>query len=178
MDNDKFMQNVLKDIKVELDEEFDRNFERKAFFDRPWAPLSPNYNPTDGSMLLRTGALRRSLTSRISGPTSLTYSSNVKYAGLMNEGGTVRQDFAPSPKMRRWAWANYHELKESGDTAGAEKYRRMALAKRIKRTIPIPARPFVGDHPRVWEIAADIAAEHTAKAINDEMRKFPKYRNH
>ena len=35
MDNDKFMQNVLKDIKVELDEEFDRNFERKAFFDRP-----------------------------------------------------------------------------------------------------------------------------------------------
>ena len=29
----------MRDLKVELDDEFDRNFERKAFFDRPWAPL-------------------------------------------------------------------------------------------------------------------------------------------
>lgn len=45
MDNNDFLNNVMRDLKVELDDEFDRNFERKAFFDRPWAPLSPNYNP-------------------------------------------------------------------------------------------------------------------------------------
>lgn len=67
MSNNTFYNNVLKDIRVELADEFDNNFERKAFFDRPWAPLSKNYQPTTGSMLLRTGALRRSLKSRISG---------------------------------------------------------------------------------------------------------------
>lgn len=175
MNNNKFINNVLKDIQVELDDEFDRNFERKAFFDRPWAPLSKNYNPANGSMLLRTGALRKSLRSRISG-TAIIYTSSLKYAGLMNHGGTVRQNFIPSPKMRRWAWANYHELKKSGDEAGAEKYRRMALAKRIKRTFAVPARPFVGEHPRVWDIAGDVAAGYVADAIGEELAKFPKLR--
>lgn len=114
MDNNDFMQNVLKDIKVELDGEFDRNFERKAFFDQPWAPLSPNYNPSEGSMLMRTGALRKSLRSRIDG-TKLVYESSLKYAGLQNYGGTVKQDFVPSDKMRRWAWAKARERKEQGD---------------------------------------------------------------
>lgn len=95
MDNNDFLNNVMRDLKVELDDEFDRNFERKAFFDRPWAPLSPNYNPSEGSMLMRTGALRRSLHSRIDG-TRLIYESSLKYAGLQNYGGTVRQDFVPS----------------------------------------------------------------------------------
>lgn len=35
MDNNDFLNNVMRDLKVELDDEFDRNFERKAFFDRP-----------------------------------------------------------------------------------------------------------------------------------------------
>lgn len=172
--NDKsLIKNILKDTKVELDAAFDENFERKAFFGTPWAKLSSNYNPKEGSMLLRSGALRRSLHSRIS-DTALIYSSNLRYAGLMNNGGTVRQDFVPSPKMRRWAWANYYELKKAGNEAGADKYRRMALAKRIKRTFTVPARPFVGHHPRVREIFEDVAAEHVAKAILTETDKFRK----
>lgn len=171
MSNNTFYNNVLKDIQVELADEFDKNFERKAFFDRLWAPLSKNYQPTTGSMLLRTGALRRSLKSRISG-TSIIFSSSLPYAGLQNYGGTVRQDFVPTPKMRRWAWANYHNLMNSGNLTEAEKYRRMALAKRIKRTFTVPARPFVGEHPRVREIVSDIMAEHMASAIEQEMRKF------
>lgn len=171
MNSNTFFNNVLKDIQVELGDEFDKNFERKAFFDRPWKPLSPNYNPTTGSMLLRTGALRQNLRSRISG-TAIIFSNRLPYSGLQNYGGTVRQDFAPTPKMRRWAWANYHELVKSGNVTEAEKYRRMALAKRIKRTFTVPARPFVGDHPRVREIASDIAAEHVAEAIEQEIMKF------
>ncbi len=168
MSND-LTHKLMKDIKVELDDEFDRNFERKAFFDRPWAPLSPNYNPTTGSMLLRTGALRRSLHSKIDG-TKLIYISSLKYAGIQNYGGTVRQDFAPTPKMRRWAWARF---KESGE----EKFRRMAVAKRIKRTITIPARPFVGDHPRVRELIGEVVNRRIRKeveegALREELRKF------
>jgi len=31
-----FMTMVLRDIKTDLADEFDRNFERKAFFNDPW----------------------------------------------------------------------------------------------------------------------------------------------
>lgn len=168
MDN-SLLQKIMKDVRVELTDEFDRNFERKAFFDRPWAPLSPNYAPTEGSMLLRTGALRRSLRSRIDG-TKLIYTSSLKYAGLQNYGGTVRQNFVPTPKMRRWAWAQFRETKD-------EKYRRMALAKRIRRTFTVPARPFVGDHPRVHEIVAEAVARRVREdvvngTLQEELRKF------
>jgi len=33
-----FFKTILKDLKVELTEEFDRNFERKAFFNEAWQP--------------------------------------------------------------------------------------------------------------------------------------------
>ena len=59
-----------------------------------------------------------------------------------------------------------------GDEVGAERYRRMALAKRIKRTFTVPARPFVGDHPEVWRIAGEVAAEHANRAIDEEISKF------
>lgn len=175
MDANTFINNAIRDIKTELDAEFDENFERKAFFDRRWAPLSRNYHPTGGSMLVRTGALRQNLRSRIDG-TRLIYSNSLPYAGLMNDGGTVRQDFVPTPKMRRWAWARHRELLKAGQTAEAEKFRRMALAKRIRRTFTVPARPFVGEHPRVWEIASDVMAEHVARAVEAEVKKFPRYR--
>lgn len=176
MDSNTFKNNVLKDVKAELDDEFDRNFERKAFFDQPWPPTSKNYLPTDGSLLLRSGALRRSIRSRIGG-TSITYSSSLPYSGLMNYGGTVRQDFMPTPKMRRWAWANFYALRLAGKTAEADKYRRIALAKRIRRTFTVPPRPFIGDHPRVREIALNVVSGHAAKAVEREARLFPKFRN-
>lgn len=171
MDDNNFLNNVMRDLKTELDDEFDRNFERKAFFDRPWAPLSKNYDPSEGSMLVRTGALRRSLHSRIDG-TLLIYESSLKYAALQNEGGTIRQDFVPSDKMRRWAWAKARERREQGDKPGEEKFRRMALAKRIKRTIAVPARPFIGGHPRVREIADSIVRENAEKTLEEAKRNF------
>lgn len=168
MDN-SLLQKIMRDVKVELTEEFDLNFARKAFFDRKWAPLSPHYQPTRGSMLLRTGALRRSLRSRIDG-TRLIYSSSLPYAGIHNFGGTVRQEFVPTPKMRRWAWARFRESRE-------EKFRRMALAKRIRRTIHIPARPFVGDHPRVRELIGEVVARRIRRdveegVLREELQKF------
>ncbi len=38
MKPNEFIKNTLSDIKVELTEEFDRNFERKGFFGQPWKP--------------------------------------------------------------------------------------------------------------------------------------------
>ena len=48
---------ILNDLRVELSDEFDRNFQRKAFFDRPWPPRKLGKK---GSLLMVTGKLRRS----------------------------------------------------------------------------------------------------------------------
>jgi len=53
---------LLKDIKVELGDEFDRNFERKVFFNTAWKPAKFN---SIGFLMMRTGALRKSLQSQI-----------------------------------------------------------------------------------------------------------------
>ena len=43
---------ILNDMRVELSEEFDRNFERKAFFSDKWKPRAHDY--PRGSLLIVT----------------------------------------------------------------------------------------------------------------------------
>ena len=54
-----FLKQTLIDIKVKLGEEFDRNFERKAFFDEKWSAIKLTYHR--GSLMIHTGKLRKSL---------------------------------------------------------------------------------------------------------------------
>lgn len=52
-------KNIISDLRVELAEEFDKNFQRKAFFTERW---KKNRNPNArGSLLVVTGTLRRSI---------------------------------------------------------------------------------------------------------------------
>lgn len=83
MDINKFTERLMHDIKVELQEEFDKNFDRKAFFDRTWTPRTPY--TTRGSLLLVTGNLRRSIGAKVEGR-SVAFSSSVVYASVHNEG--------------------------------------------------------------------------------------------
>lgn len=53
---------ILNDMRVELSDEFDRNFERKAFFTEKWKPRAHDY--PRGSLLIVTGAMRRSTQGR------------------------------------------------------------------------------------------------------------------
>lgn len=143
---------ILKDIKVELDDEFDRNFERKAFFDQPWAPVKSD--PGIGSLLNRTGALRSSIRSSISA-SGITYESDVPYAQIHNDGGEIKQSIRVTDKMRRWAWAMYMNTKQ-------DMYKGMALTKKqtINRTVRIPARPFIGAHSFVDNAVDNIVEGH------------------
>ena len=76
---------ILNDLRVELSEEFDRNFERKAFFSDKWKPRAYDY--PKGSLLLVTGAMRRSTQGRVEG-NGVRFSSALAYAAIHNEGGT------------------------------------------------------------------------------------------
>ena len=61
MTADKLKKDILDDMRVELSDEFDKNFERKAFFTDAWkARKDPKAN---GSLLVVSGRMRRSRSS-------------------------------------------------------------------------------------------------------------------
>ena len=53
------LKNILLDLRVETLDEFDRNFLRKAFFDRPWPDRKKETG--HGTLLVVTGRLHRSV---------------------------------------------------------------------------------------------------------------------
>lgn len=182
--NDKiFIRKVLSDIKVELTDEFDRNFERKSFFDRRWKPLSGGYNPTRGSMLMRTGTLRRSITSKVVG-SSVTFSTSVPYAALQNYGGKI----IVTKKMKGYFWHRYTEItgskkagkagrlqrKKNGKLRNNKKNRQLSdealfcrnmALKKVGSKIVIPARQFLGYHPEVDKMVKNIIDRNIEKYI-------------
>jgi len=166
-----FFTDFIKDVKTDLMDEFDRNFERKAFFDQNW-PREKYPNHT-GSLLMRTGGLRRSIKAEIQGNT-IRFSSSLPYAGIHNNGGTI----VVTEKMKRYFWAMY--LKASGAVKGkgsgdrtrrfsteAEFWKAMALKKAGAR-IRIPARPFIGHHREV-DKAIEQAGDRMMKKLNESL---------
>ena len=56
---EQLKNNIIADMRVELAEEFDKNFTRKAFFTDKW---KKRRNPNAlGSLIVVTGSLRRSI---------------------------------------------------------------------------------------------------------------------
>lgn len=171
MDPKDFIKNVLSDIKVDLSEEFDRNFERKAFFSKKWGGTKlPNQR---GSLLSRSGKLRRSIMSPKQDGSSVTWSSSLPYATLQNDGGEI----TVTEKMKRFFWAMYYKtdgaitMKRNSDkdvviretarnkklSAEAQQWKNLALQK-VGAKMKIEQRQFIGDHPIVRQRIEDIVA--------------------
>lgn len=141
IDADKLKADILNDMRVELTDEFDRNFQRKAFFTDKWKPRAKPY--PRGSLLIVTGALRRSIKSEVAGD-GVRFSSAVPYASVHNEGGT-----------------GYKQVK--AHTRKSKKGNRYSV-KAHKRRFNMPRRQFVGDGPRTQEIIQEV--------IDDNLKKF------
>ena len=168
----------IEDIRVEFDEEFDRNFERKAFFDEKEWP-ERKFDDGVGSLLQRTGGLRRSVRSR-KRRGELVYSSSKPYARIHNEGGEIRV----TRKMKGYFW---HKLKETGGKYQYRKdgekrrnkrnrelsdkeefYRAMAL-KKVGSTVKIPERRFIGTGRNTDRIIREI----TEQNFEDYLKRHP-----
>ncbi len=158
-----FIQNILADLRVDLTEEFDSNFDRKGFFDKAWESTKiPNRK---GSLLMRSGKLRRSMRSRQTN-TDLSWTSSQPYANLQNEGGEI----VVTARMKRFFWAMFYKsdgaitLKRNKDkdvvvreternkklTAEAAMWKALALQK-VGSKMKIKQRQFIGDHPVIRE---------------------------
>ena len=169
------IKETLKDIKVEALDEFDRNFEREAFFNDKWARRKYNDDESRG-LLVKTGNLRRSITGRITDRDSVLIYTTELYANIHNEGGTI----TVTRKMKSHFWKMYYTVtggkaadgfsknlqrKKNGAprnnkrnralTAEAEFYRAMAL-KKAGSKITIPKRQFIGNHPDLEKLLKEI----------------------
>lgn len=169
MDIGKMIDDILDDIRVEAAEMFDHNFERKGFFeDGGWEHAKyPNHK---GSLMMRSGKLRRSIDARKK-DNSVVFSSSEPYAEIHNEGGEI----TVTAKMKRYFWAKYYELSgkikttKSGKASRsktalrlsdqAEYYKSLALMKEGSKII-IPQRQFLGSHPELEKSLEEIAREN------------------
>ncbi|MBK9292581.1 MAG: phage virion morphogenesis protein [Bacteroidetes bacterium] len=161
------MKQILKDLSVGLLDEFDRNFERKAFFDQPWPARRLN---TRGSLLVVRGGggLRGSLRAQIN-QNSITFSSHQRHAALHNEGGSI----VVTERMKRFFWAMHYRFasrmryRKDGKPGKkslslgeqAQYYQNLALM-RTGSSINMPRRRFIGPHPQVDNIVRQVADQH------------------
>lgn len=154
----ELLENIVNDVKVDLTQAFDRNFESKSFFNKKWPETKHSY--TKGSLLLRTGKGRRSIKSSSSNGT-INWSSALPYMGLHNEGG----DIVVTAKMKSFFWAMFYKAngavvynirskapaKTQRNTklqGEAAKWKAMALME-VGNVITINQRQFIGWHPQV-----------------------------
>lgn len=176
MDIKNLIDDILDDIRVEAAEEFDRNFERKGFFENgTWAHAQyPNHK---GSLMMRSGKLRRSIKAEKKDD-SVIISSSEPYAEIHNEGGEI----TVTANMKKYFWAKYYELSgkvkttKSGKAskskssqranAQAEYYKRLALMKEGS-VIAIQQRQFVGMHPDLERALETIALENMERFFKE-----------
>ena len=176
---------ILKDIQVELGEEFDENFERQAFFTEAWARRKSPTRP-GGHILVDSGDLRRSVKSRVT-DNSIIFYSELPYAAIHNEGGEIKV----TERMKRYFRHKFYEsqggfgrkkgsapkktLSDGGFyawtskmslNAEAEFWRALALMK-VGDTIKMPRRRFLGASPEVEAAVRQIIEKNLTDYVND-----------
>lgn len=170
--NEYFSQ-IIENVHIESADVFDRNFERKAFFDDMW-PETRIQNQ-NGSLLLRSGQLRSSINSTIQGD-GIVFTSNLPYASIHNEGGEI----AVTPQMQKFFWAKYYENKTQADRPNAwntqianqaATWKAMALQP-VGKKMKIEQRQFIGDHPYIDEIVKENTDEVMQQLEQDILNLF------
>lgn len=184
MNSKDLLNNIVEDTKVAVTAQFDRNFERKAFFDRKWK--GTNHPNSKGSLLLRTGRLRKSINKPRAGNAEINWRSNLAYASLQNEGGEVKV----TAKMKSFFWAMYYKSagavsfsikkKKANNTARnkkltaeAAKWKALALQK-VGAVMNVEQRQFIGWHPVVDQTinkVVDYNMEEYNKSIINKLKK-------
>lgn len=154
------LNDILRDMRVELADEFDQNFSRGGFFEDKWKDKVTG----EASTLQGGGRLRRSLVASVRG-NSVVFSSSEKYASIHNEGGEI----TVTPRMRRYFWAKYYEAEKK--SASAELYRSLAL-KRPGDKIEIPKRQYIGDAPQIRKAVEAVVRDNVERHLKEIEQKF------
>lgn len=141
-------QKILNDIRVELSDEFDRNFQRKAFFTRKWPPRK--HINRKGTLLLVTGKLRRSIRCTV-GNDSVTWETSEPYAAIHNYGGIV------------YVKPHHRTIHRNGK----------AIRQQVKGySYKMPRRQFLGDHEKVRKAARQVIEKNVKESMESILKKL------
>lgn len=164
MTEKEFLKHIITDVKVKLSSEFDKNFERKAFFDKKWK--TTKLMNRRGSLMVRSGKLRRGNIAK-ENYNGINWSNSMPHADLHNNGGKIKV----TDKMKRFFWAMYYKTSgaltktKSGAISNNKRNRRMsdeasqwkALAlQKTGKLMTIEQRQFIGNHPQVEKFVKEI----------------------
>lgn len=174
----KIISRILKDIRVEVGDEFDRNFERQAFFSEAWARRKSPIRNEGRAILTDTGQLRRNIQSRTT-ENSIPFYTDLSYAEIHNDGGEIKV----TKRMKGYFWHKYYEAtgsfgrrkdgnlrkdkKNARLTTESEFWKFMAL-KKEGSTMKIPRRRFLGTSPEVEQAVREIIEENITEYFNVE----------
>lgn len=166
----RIVRRILEDIRVDMGDEFDRNFEREAFFSEAWARRRSPIRDNGRGILVDSGRLRGSICSRMT-EDSITFYTTLPYAAIHNEGGEIKV----TRRMKGYFWHRYYEAtgsfgrrKDGSErkdrrnarlTTESEFWKWMAL-KKEGSTIRIPRRRFLGVSPEVEKAVREIIEEN------------------
>ena len=151
---DRIIRNILRDIQVEMTDEFDRNFERQAFFSQAWQRRKSPTRP-GGLILVDSGGLRRSVYSVIR-DSSIVFRTDHPAAAIHNEGGEIKV----TARMKRFFWHKYYE------TTGSFGRRKDGTRRRDKRNIQLTTEAefwkfmALGNSPEVEQTVRQIIEEN------------------
>lgn len=184
----KIIKSIIRDIQVEMTDEFDQNFERQAFFSEAWQRRKSPARDEGRAILTDTGQLRRSIKSRTT-DNSVIFYTDLPYAAIHNDGGEI----IVTQRMKRFFRAKAYEAagtfgrkKTNGTTpkkqtsiSDRQFYAWMHTAtltpeaefwcalsmKPVGSTIKIPRRRFLGTSPEVEQAVRSIIEENITEYI-------------
>lgn len=170
---------ILKDIQIDLKDEFDKNFERQGFFSEKWerrrSPLRAGR-----ATLVDTGGLRRSVRSRVTAD-GVTFYSAHPAADIHNEGGDIKV----TARMKGYFWHRYYEAvggfgrKKNGELRNDKRTRRLSgeaafwkymALMRVGSVIRIPKRQFLGAASEVEKAVTDIIETRLSEYFNEDFK--------
>ena len=148
LDPNKLKADILSDMRVELSDEFDRNFERKAFFSDKWKPRAHNY--PRGSLLMVSGKMRSATQGEVAAD-GVRFFSAMPYTSLHNEGAT---GYKPVKAHTR-----------------RSKKGKVYTVRAHKRKFNMPQRQFIGDGPETQRIIRSVI-DRNLKNFNLSLESF------
>lgn len=153
---EKYFRRMLDELRVQLLDAWDKNFERKAFFGKKWKKRKFKGR---GSLMHVTGRLRRSIRGRVVGKDVIEFSSDTPYAKIHNEGGEI----TVTEKMKRYFWYKYYATQQ-------KEYLYMAIKKRGTK-ISIPQRQFIGYYQGIDKTVERAAGRMVEEAMNEMIER-------
>lgn len=118
------------------------NFSKDRFKDQAWHDNQREAWPkrkdsSSRALLIKTGRLRRSIRIVSASKSAVVIGTDVPYAQIHNEGGTVQPTV--TEKMRKFAWSMTKK-----DPKNADMWKGLALTKKTSLKIYIPKRQYLG----------------------------------